>query len=142
MTKKLLIILPVLAMAAAASCPAGAQEPDSLAVEQLQEAVVGAVRATQSAPFAVANIGVAQLEDFSSTGRELPMLLARTPGVLAWSENGVGTGTSYMRTITGNREVLKNLIMIIVSNTCIVTAAKPIKDSTFSQIPFGSRGCE
>ena len=97
MTKKLLIILPVLAMAAAASCPAGAQEPDSLAVEQLQEAVVGAVRATQSAPFAVANIGVAQLEDFSSTGRELPMLLARTPGVLAWSENGVGTGTSYMR---------------------------------------------
>ncbi|MCR4824593.1 MAG: TonB-dependent receptor plug domain-containing protein, partial [Bacteroidales bacterium] len=37
------------------------------------------------------------LQDFSTSGIELPMLFARTPGILAWSENGVGTGTTYMR---------------------------------------------
>ncbi|MBO4536186.1 MAG: TonB-dependent receptor plug domain-containing protein, partial [Bacteroidales bacterium] len=56
-----------------------------------------AVRASKDAPFAVANIRRAELQDFSSSGRELPLLFARTPGVLAWSENGVGTGTSYLR---------------------------------------------
>ena len=74
-----------------------AQEPDSSKVEQLQELVVSAVRATKTAPFAVANIGRNELQDFSGTGRELPMLFARTPGIIAWSENGVGTGTSYLR---------------------------------------------
>jgi len=88
--------LPLL-LGAAASFSAAAQQPDSLAVEQLQEVVVSAVRATKDAPFAVANIGRTELRDFSATGVELPMLFARTPGVLAWSENGVGTGTSYMR---------------------------------------------
>ena len=79
--------------------PAAAQDPqaDSLQIEQLQEVVVGAVRAAKDAPFAVANIRRAELQDFSTTGIELPMLFARTPGILAWSENGVGTGTSYMR---------------------------------------------
>jgi iron complex outermembrane receptor protein len=71
--------------------------PDSLRVEELQEVVIGAVRAAKDAPFAVANISRKELQEFSATGIELPMLLARTPGVLAWSENGVGTGTSYMR---------------------------------------------
>ena len=77
--------------------PAAAQEPDSLQVEQLQETVVSAVRAAKDAPFAVANIRRAELQDFSSSGRELPLLFARTPGILAWSENGVGTGTAYLR---------------------------------------------
>ena len=89
-------VLPLL-LGAAAAFSAAAQQPDSLAVEQLQEVVVSAVRATKDAPFAVANIGRTELRDFSATGIELPMLFARTPGVLAWSENGVGTGTSYMR---------------------------------------------
>ena len=77
--------------------PAAAQEPDSLQVEQLQETVVSGVRATKDAPFAVANIRRTELQEFSSSGRELPLLFARTPGILAWSENGVGTGTSYLR---------------------------------------------
>lgn len=77
--------------------PAAAQEPDSLQVEQLQETVVSGVRAAKDAPFAVANIRRAELQEFSSSGRELPLLFARTPGILAWSENGVGTGTSYLR---------------------------------------------
>ena len=77
--------------------PAAAQEPDSLQVEQLQETVVSAVRAAKDAPFAVANIRRAELQEFSSSGRELPLLFARTPGILAWSENGVGTGTAYLR---------------------------------------------
>ena len=76
---------------------AAQEQPDSLRVEELQEVVIGAVRAAKNAPFAVANISRKELQDFSTTGIELPMLLARTPGILAWSENGVGTGTSYMR---------------------------------------------
>lgn len=81
--------------------PATAQVPaqgaDSLQVEQLQETVVSAVRASKDAPFAVANIGRHELRDFSTSGRELPMLFSRTPGILSWSENGVGTGTTYLR---------------------------------------------
>ena len=89
-------VLPGL-LACGAAMPAAAQAPDSLQVEQLQEVVIGAVRATKDAPYAVANISRRELQDFSVTGIELPMLFARTPGILAWSENGVGTGTSYMR---------------------------------------------
>ena len=77
--------------------PATAQEPDLLQVENLQQVVVSAVRASKDAPFAVANISRQELQDFSSSGRELPMLFSRTPGVLSWSENGVGTGTTYLR---------------------------------------------
>ena len=82
---------------AGGSLSAAAQDLDSLAVEQLQDVVVSAVRAAKNAPFAVANISRRELQDFSTTGIELPMLFARTPGILAWSENGVGTGTTYMR---------------------------------------------
>ena len=90
-------VLPTL-LSAVGAFSATAQAPaDSLQVEQLQEVVIGAVRAAKDAPFAVANISRGELQDFSTTGIELPMLFARTPGVLAWSENGVGTGTSYMR---------------------------------------------
>ena len=82
---------------ALSAVPAAAQESDSTQVENLQEASVSAVRASKDAPFAVANISRAELQDFSNSGRELPLLFARTPGIIAWSENGVGTGTSYLR---------------------------------------------
>ena len=98
MSKRLLNAAFAAALAAAGAVPAAAQAPqDSLQVEQLQEVVVSAVRAAKNAPFAVANISRSELQTFSTTGIELPMLFARTPGILAWSENGVGTGTSYMR---------------------------------------------
>ena len=85
-------------LAVTAVVPAAAQTPsDSLKVELLQSAEISAVRATKDAPFAAVNIGRRELKDFSATGIELPQLLARTPGILAWSENGVGTGTTYMR---------------------------------------------
>jgi len=74
----------------------GAQQ-DSTLVEELSESLVVGVRAPKNAPYAVAGIDRAELQDFSATGRELPLLFARTPGVLAWSENGVGTGTSFLR---------------------------------------------
>ena len=70
---------------------------DSLRLEHLQEVVVGGVRATMNAPFAVTNIKKAELQEHSRTGRELPMLLAKTLGIMAWGENGLGTGTTYMR---------------------------------------------
>ena len=70
---------------------------DSTQVEQLQEVVVKGVRAQKNAPYAVANIKKVQLEEFSKTGKELPFLFSQTPGVMAWSENGLGTGTTYMR---------------------------------------------
>ena len=97
MQKHLLYAAMPLILGALGAFPAAAQQPDSLKVEQLQDVVVSAVRAAKDAPFAVANISRQELQDFSVTGIELPQLFARTPGILAWSENGVGTGTSYMR---------------------------------------------
>lgn len=89
------------ALAAACTCPsqaAGEQNKlDTTRVNNLNEVVVKAVRAPKSSPFAVENINKPELERFATSGKELPMLFARTPGVLAWSENGVGTGTVYMR---------------------------------------------
>lgn len=70
---------------------------DSLRLEQLQEVVVKGVHVQKNAPFAVANIKKAELQSFSKSGKELPFLFSQTPGILAWSENGVGTGTTYMR---------------------------------------------
>ena len=70
---------------------------DSTQVEALQEVVVRGVRAQKNAPYAIANIKKAELNEFSTTGKELPFLFSQTPGVLAWSENGLGTGTTYMR---------------------------------------------
>lgn len=74
-----------------------AQTADSLGVEKLHEAVVSGVRVSKNAPFAVANITKSKLESFTSSAQELPFLFSMTPGVIAWSENGVGSGTSYMR---------------------------------------------
>lgn len=70
---------------------------DTAKVEALSDVVVMGVKAKKDAPFAVANIDKKSLQTFSKTGQELPFLFARTPGVIAWSENGVGTGTTYMR---------------------------------------------
>ena len=70
---------------------------DSTQVEELHEVVVKGVRAQKNAPYAIANIKKQQLNEFSKTGKELPFLFAQTPGVMAWSENGMGTGTTYMR---------------------------------------------
>ena len=71
--------------------------PDSTRMEDLQEVVVSGVRVQKDAPYAVANIKKKELQAFSKTGRELPFLFSQTPGVLAWSENGLGIGTTYMR---------------------------------------------
>ena len=70
---------------------------DSTRVEQLSEVVVNGVRAQKNAPYAISNLKKQDLQAFSKTGRELPFLFSQTPGVLAWSENGLGTGTTYMR---------------------------------------------
>ncbi len=70
---------------------------DTTKYEMLNEVVVSGVRVKDNAPFAVTNIKKEELNGFSKTGQELPFLFAKTPGIIAWSENGVGTGTSYMR---------------------------------------------
>ena len=90
----------LLALAVGLTASAGAQQKwhyDSTKVEKLTEVVVSGVRAQKNAPYAIANIKKQALDDHSKTGRELPFLFSQTPGVLAWSENGVGTGTTYMR---------------------------------------------
>ena len=98
MKKKILFLT---AVAVQASLTASAQNRgvlyDSTQVEQLQEVVVKGVRAQKNAPYAVSNIKKKALGEFAKTGRELPFLFSQTPGVLAWSENGLGTGTTYMR---------------------------------------------
>ena len=70
---------------------------DTLKQQHLDEVVVAGVRVPKSAPYAVSNIKKKELEAFSKSGREMPFLLAQTPGVLAWGENGLGTGTAAMR---------------------------------------------
>jgi Outer membrane receptor proteins, mostly Fe transport len=84
-------------LGAAMTAQAERMQFDSTKVEQLQEVVVKGVRAQNNAPFAVSNIKKKALNEFSRTGKELPFLFSQTPGVLAWSENGLGTGTTYMR---------------------------------------------
>ncbi|SFG15207.1 iron complex outermembrane recepter protein [Prevotella sp. KH2C16] len=85
------------AIAALFAGTATAQTMDSLRVEELGEVVVRGVKAHKDAPFAVANIDRKRISEFSTTARELPFLFAQTPGVVAWSENGLGIGTTYMR---------------------------------------------
>lgn len=66
-------------------------------IEELNEVVVQGVKAQKNAPFAMANIDNRMLDNHSKTGKELPMLFTHTPGVIAWGENGLGTGSVYMR---------------------------------------------
>ena len=70
---------------------------DTTKARNLDASVVEAVRASANAPFAVSNVNRKALEDFSKSGKEIPFLLSSTPGVLSWSENGVGTGTTFLR---------------------------------------------
>ncbi len=81
----------------AASGLAEAQEADSLKTEQLNAAVITASGTPRNAPFAVSRISREDLEQFSSSARELPYLFSTTPGVVASSDNGLGTGTTYLR---------------------------------------------
>ena len=103
MSKKFVVAASVCAaqlLCAATSMAAPVQETDgvdSLKMEEMQEIVVSGVKVQKNGPFAVADIDRKSLDAFSKTGQELPFLFARTPGVLAWSENGLGTGTSYLR---------------------------------------------
>ena len=98
MKKKTLLFSAALTMAAQVSAQSeNATRYDSARVEQLSEVVVNGVRAQKNAPYAIANIRKQDLHAFSKTGRELPFLFSQTPGVVAWSENGLGTGTTYMR---------------------------------------------
>ena len=70
---------------------------DTTNLQMLEEVVVSGVKVQKKAPFAVTEIKKDELADFSKTGQELPFLFSKTPGIISWSENGVGTGTSYMR---------------------------------------------
>ena len=72
-------------------------DADSLRLEQLNEVVIDGVRAHENEPFAVTNIDRSDLDSYSKNGRELPYLFSRTPGVISWSDNGTGIGTTYMR---------------------------------------------
>lgn len=101
--KKVFVIVPLLGLCMTAVAGNNRKESltgsdiDTLRYEGLQEVVVKGIRANQNAPFAVTNVNSRQLRDFSKTGQELPFLLSQTPGILAWGENGLGTGTAYMR---------------------------------------------
>lgn len=75
----------------------GQEIPDSTKVEQLYESVVTGTRAPQNAPFAISRIQGTELTEFAQGPQELPYLFAHTPGVIAWGENGLGTGTTYLR---------------------------------------------
>ena len=95
MKGKFLAVLALVGMAGMSY--AQEREQDSVRVAELGEVVVKAVSAPKGTPFAVSRISKMELQEFSTGGQELPYLFARTPGVVAWSENGLGTGTVYMR---------------------------------------------
>ena len=96
--KREFLFITIASMTAVGAVAQEAAQTDTvIKAEQLQEVVINGVRAQQNAPFAVSNIKKTELNEFSKTGRELPFLFSQTPGVLAWSENGLGTGTTYMR---------------------------------------------
>lgn len=95
--KKVVFASAALMSAAGIQAQQASAPVDTLSAQTMQEVVVQGVRAPKNAPFAVSNIKKQELEAFSTSGKELPFLFAHTPGVLAWSENGVGTGTTYMR---------------------------------------------
>ena len=91
----------LLAVATVLTASVGAQNKaalyDSTQVEKLSEVVVRGVRAQKNAPYAISNLKKAELSTFAKTGKELPFLFAQTPGVMAWSENGLGIGTTHLR---------------------------------------------
>ena len=112
--KKISIVVPLLCLLSFETRSQAQEKPDSLIMEQLQEVVVRAVRGHEEAPFAVSRIERAELADFSKTGKELPSLFSRTPGVVSWSDNGLGTGTSYLR-IRGSADSRINVTLDGVS---------------------------
>ena len=81
----------------AGMAPEPEADADSMRMAQMQEIVVSGVRTQKNAPYATTKLTYQDLQRHTRTGRELPMLLSQTPGVLAWGENGLGTGTTYMR---------------------------------------------
>lgn len=83
---------------------------DSIRMEHMQEVVVSGVRAQNNAPFSITTVKKAELQNHAKTGRELPLLLANTPGIMAWGENGLGIGTAYMR-IRGVRDARINVTL-------------------------------
>ena len=58
-------------------------EADSLRLRQLNEVVIDGVRAHENEPFATTDISRQELDSYSKSGRELPFLFSRTPGVIA-----------------------------------------------------------
>ena len=95
--KRFLLIIAVLFAAVSVKAQNIIYIYDTTSIKSLQEVVVSGVRVQKNSPYAVTNIKETELDEFSNTGKELPFLFSKTPGILAWSENGVGTGTSYMR---------------------------------------------
>ena len=98
MKKVFFLSLTLLAgLTAKASVENLVSDADSLRLKQLNEVVIDGVRAHENEPFAVTDISRQELDSYSKSGRELPYLFARTPGVISWSDNGTGIGTTYMR---------------------------------------------
>ena len=90
--------MPMAAALLSAAVSTNAQDlSDTTRAEVLEASVVKGVTVSKDAPFAVANIDYKELGSFSKSGKEIPFLLSTTPGVLSWSENGVGTGTTFLR---------------------------------------------
>ena len=90
-------LLAMLALSIAQTGRADQLVPDSATVNNLNEVTVKAVKAPANAPFAITKVNAKDLDAFSKTGQELPFLFSRTPGIVAWSENGLGTGNVAMR---------------------------------------------
>jgi len=95
--KNVILLMATALAGLAINGPVKAQEADSLKTEQLKAAVVTVSGTPRNAPFAVSRISKKELENFASDVKELPYLFRNIPGVTATSDNGLGTGTTYLR---------------------------------------------
>ncbi len=97
-TRKILCFVALLAICHIESIASTTEAMvDTLRVNELAEVVVRGVRLSEDAPFAVYDIEAKTLTRFQQEARELPTLLSSLPGVLSWSDNGLGIGTTYLR---------------------------------------------
>ena len=114
--KKIVLLAAVVAVVTKVSAQnavvnANRQETyDSTRVMKLEDVVVKGVRGTWNSRNSTSYVWKKQLEEFSTTGQELPLLFSQNVGVMGWSENGLGTGTTYLR-IRGARDSRINVTL-------------------------------
>ena len=92
--KKLFLFLTLFVLSV--SMNAQEKQLDTTKVEQLEEAIVKAVRVKSNAPVTHSNLTKKEI-DKRNLGQDIPMLLNFLPSVVTASDAGAGVGYTYLR---------------------------------------------